>query len=90
LEPEDFQSLGAFECYAQLVAGSAVQPWCSVRSLPPSEPITDPALVRTTSRLAYGVDRAVVEHDLRQLVGHRPTMDSDDLTPRRRGKGGSV
>lgn len=33
LDPEDFQSLGAFECYAQLVAGGSVQPWCSARTL---------------------------------------------------------
>ena len=43
LDPEDFQSLGAFQCYAQLVAGAAVQPWCSGSTLPPSKPLSDPA-----------------------------------------------
>ncbi|MGA8352882.1 MAG: hypothetical protein WB698_01785 [Solirubrobacteraceae bacterium] len=90
LDPEDFQSLGAFEAYAQLVASAAVQPWCSLRSLPPGEPMTDPALVRTTSRIAYGCDRAAVEAELQALfLGARGVSD-DDLAPRRRNTGGGV
>lgn len=84
LAPEDFQSLGAFQCYAQLVARAAVQPWCSLRSLPPGEPITDPALVRTTSRLAYGRDRAAVEAELQALFLGAGGVSGDDLAPRRR------
>jgi Type IV secretion-system coupling protein DNA-binding domain len=86
LQPEDFQGLGAFAGYAQLVAGGAVQPWCSLRTLSPSEPISDPATVRAASRAAYGVDRREIEADLeRRLLGRQPT--SDDLTPRRRQTG---
>jgi Type IV secretion-system coupling protein DNA-binding domain len=87
LDPEDFQSLGAFEAYAQLVASAAVQPWCSLRSLPPGEPSTDPALVRTTSRLAYGRDRAAVEAELQALFFGARVTGGDDLAPRRRGSG---
>lgn len=90
LDPEDFQSLGAFEAYAQLVASAAVQPWCSLRSLPPGEPSTDPALVRTTSRLAYGRDRAAVEAELQALFFGARSVNGDDLAPRRRDMGGSV
>ena len=36
LDPEDFQNLGAFECYAQLVASAAVQPWCSAAACRPA------------------------------------------------------
>jgi Type IV secretory system Conjugative DNA transfer/TraM recognition site of TraD and TraG len=90
LDPEDFQSLGAFQGYAQLVARAAVQPWCSLRSLPPGEPSTDPALVRTTSRLAYGRDRAAVEAELHRLFFGRSEADGDDLAPRRRDTGGSL
>jgi hypothetical protein len=86
LLPEDFQGLGAFEGYAQLVVKAAVQPWCSLRTLPASEPCSDPALVRTTSRLAYGVDRTVIEAELAQLSPGRPAMTDDDLTPRKRGR----
>ncbi len=90
LAPEDFQSLGAFRCYAQLVARGAVQPWCSARTVLPGKPLSDPALVRTASRDAYGVDRAEVEADLHQLFfGHRQTA-GDDLAPRRRATGGAV
>jgi hypothetical protein len=84
LDPEDFQSLGAFEAYGQLVASAAVQPWCSLRSLPPSEPSTDPALVRATSRLAYGRDRAAVEAELQALFFGDRGAAGDDLAPRRR------
>ena len=90
LDPEDFQSLGAFEAYAQLVANAAIQPWCSLRGLPPGEPSTDPALVRTTSRLAYGRDRAAVEAELQALFFGARGVSGDDLAPRRRGPGESV
>jgi hypothetical protein len=87
LGAEDFQSLGAFETYAQLVARNAVQPWCSLRTLPAPPPCSDPATVRAASRTAYGVDRAYIEADLQRLFGGRKTTDDDDLTPRRRTDG---
>jgi hypothetical protein len=84
LDPEDFQSLGAFQCYAQLVAGTALQPWCSARTLPSGEPTSDPAVVRSASRHAYGVDRAEIEADLHRLFLSRRQGEGDDLAPRRR------
>jgi hypothetical protein len=90
LDPDDFQSLGAFEAYAQAVAGATVQPWCSLRSSPPSTPTTDPALVRAASRLAYGVDRAAVEAELQRLYLGRSESGADDLAPRRRSTGDGV
>jgi hypothetical protein len=88
LEPADFQSLGAYQAYAQLVAGGAIQPWASIATLPPSEPISDPLAVRAASRERYGVNRAEVEAELRELfVGDQKTS-SDDLSPRRRKQGG--
>jgi hypothetical protein len=83
LAPEDFQSLGAFQCYAQLVAGSAVQPWCSAATVLPGLPFSDPALVRTASRETYGVDRAEIEADLHELFFGRQSA-GDDLAPRKR------
>ena len=83
LEVEDFQSLGAFQGYAQLVAKGAVQPWCSALTLPAAQPLSDPVVVRAASRAAYGVDRATVEAELHQLVGGRQGA-GDDLRPRRR------
>jgi hypothetical protein len=89
LDPEDFQGLGAFECYAQLVAGAAVQPWCSGRTLPPSQPTSDPAVVRAASRAAYGTPRAEVEADIQALVVPK-RQRVDDLSPRRRDHGGGL
>jgi Type IV secretory system Conjugative DNA transfer len=88
LTPEDFQSLGAFECYVQTVARSTVQPWCSARTLPPSQPISDPTKVRAASRETYGVNRTEIEADLQVLFGRR-RVDGDDLKPRRRTSGDS-
>lgn len=83
LAPEDLQSLGAFECYVQLVAAGAVQPWCSARTRPPSPVRSDPDAVRALSARAFGVDRAAVETELRELFTGRHR--GDDLSPRRRG-----
>jgi len=88
LDPEDFQSLGAFQCYAQLMAGAALQPWCSTRTLPAGQPTSDPALIRAASREAYGTDRADIEADLHHLIFRRPSTNGDDLEPRRRDNGG--
>lgn len=84
LAPEDFGSLGAFQAYAQLVAGQSIQPWCSLETLRATEPLSDPADVRAASRARYGVDRADVEAELHELFEGRPS-DGDDLMPRRRG-----
>lgn len=89
LDPEDFASLAAFEFYAQLVAKGAVQPWCSARSLPPDDPISDPEVVRAASRAAYGCPRQEIEDEIRNLASaHRPTV-ADDLGPKRRSVGGA-
>lgn len=90
LAPEDFADLDAFHFYAQLVARGAVQPWCSGRSLPADEPISDPDLIRTTSRHHYGQARDLVEAELRALVfGNRSGGDGGDLAPKRRSGGSS-
>lgn len=88
LAAEDFQSLGAFQCYTQLVVKAAVQPWCSAATVLPGKPISDPAAIRAASRTAYGVDRAEVEADLHELLFGQRQTDRDDLAPRRRGDGG--
>lgn len=84
LDPEDFVSLGAFQCYAQLVAQGAIQPWFSVGTLPQGQPFSDPAMIRAASRGSYGADRAVVEAELHQLLFGRRATEGNDLAPRRR------
>jgi hypothetical protein len=87
LDPEDFLGLGAFEFYAQLLAGGTIQPWCSGRSLPPADPISDPATIRAASRHAYGRSRIEVEAAISILASgaKQSSRDASDLTPRRRG-----
>lgn len=84
LAPEDFQSLGAFQAYAQLVANDAVQPWCSLETLPPPTQVSDPDAVRLASRERYGTTRAEVEAELHKLFFGRSETTADDLTPRQR------
>ena len=75
----------------QLVAKSAVQPWCSASTVPPGKSISDPALIRAASRGTYGVDRAKIEADLYRLFsGPPPEHEGDDLPPRRRDRGSGV
>ncbi len=90
LEPEDFQSLSAYHCYVQLLARNSVQPWCSARTLLPDSSLSDPALIRTTSRNAYGIDRNVVEAAIRELAYGRKTESTDDLGRRRRSNGDTL
>jgi hypothetical protein len=88
LEPEDFQSLGVYQAYAQLVSDGTVQPWCSIRTQLPEKPISDPKVVRAASAERYGVEREEVEASIRQLVQRQSKADNDDIGPRRRVRGG--
>jgi len=87
LDSEDFGGLGAYECYVQLVADNAVQPWASGRSLPPPPKVSDPEVVRAASRANFGRDRSEVDADIERLIsGGRTSAESaDDLAPRLRG-----
>jgi hypothetical protein len=66
LTAEDLQGLGRFEIVAQLAAGQQVAPPVTARTLP--APLTTgaaaEAVARSTQR--YGVDRAVVEAEIRE------------------------
>ena len=96
LGTEDFGSLGTYQFYAQLMAGGAVQPWCSGRSLPPSKKTSDRTAVAAASRQRYGTPAAEIDAALEQLVAAyqtrlgRTTTDApsetrtDDLAPKRR------
>lgn len=86
LGAEDFRELGVFEVYAQLVAGGAVQPWCSARTLPASPPNGDVGRVREASRGRYGVDRHSVDAEIEGLTQGRRKL-GDDLAPQRRASG---
>ena len=81
LDPEDFQSLGAFQAYAQLVAREAVQPWCSLATLPRRSRSATRRWSAPHRAERYGVDRATVEAELQALVIGRQSKDHDDLKP---------
>ena len=93
LGTEDFTSLGAYQFYGQLVAGGAVQPWCSGQSLAPSPATGDEAALRAASRQRYGIPVADIDAALEQLVTPKRQSTrhpANDLAPkRRRTSGGS-
>jgi hypothetical protein len=80
---DDLRELPAFEIYAQLVAGGAVQPWCSAKTLPPATATGSAGDVVERSRARYGVDRRTVDRAIEQLL-NGATSDASDLAPRRR------
>jgi hypothetical protein len=84
LAPEDFRTLAAFEAYAQLVAGDAVQPWLSLRTLPAPPASSDADQVRQLSRERYATSVAHVDRELAQL---RDGDREGDFGPRRRTGG---
>ena len=75
LQHSDFQRLGRYEAYAQLVVGSEVTDYASIRTLPMPSPISDPAAVREMSRLRYGRPVDEVEAEIRKLVEGDPADD---------------
>jgi hypothetical protein len=91
LDAEDFTSLAAFECYVQLVADDAVQPWASGRTLPPPDVISNPDLVRAASQVNYGTPIAEVNAEIEALVTGNHDRAGSDLGPRpRRRAAGTV
>lgn len=86
LEPEDFQSLPVFEAYAQVVAGGAVQPWCSLRTAPAPPATSDTEGVARRSRDRYGIAPSVVDEAIKRL---RDGSAVSDFGPRRRAGGRS-
>jgi hypothetical protein len=86
---EDLRELPAFEIYAQLVAGGAVQPWCSAKTLPPAQVISKVDDVIQRSRTRHGVDRLEVDRAIEQLLGGAKS-DASDIAPRRRDDRGTA
>jgi len=83
-EPEDFTGLGAFECYLQLMADDAVQPWCSGKTLPPPPEISHPGRIRAISQRRFGVRATEVDAGIQAVLAGRSNGPEDDLAPRRR------
>lgn len=81
---DDFQTLAAFEAYAQIVSDGSVQPWLSLRTLPPPPAISSAREVGDLSRERYATSVAQVDRELEELRFGKP---ADDLGPKRRHGG---
>lgn len=83
-EAEDFMSLGAFECYLQLLANDTVQPWCSGKTAPAPPATSDAARLRALSQRRYGRPAQEVDAAIQATLTGPATSTADDLSPRRR------
>jgi hypothetical protein len=68
LDPIDFTALGQYEVYASLYASSQVSPYALGRTLPPTEPVTNPEVLRQRSRERYGQPLDAVEAGFADLM----------------------
>jgi hypothetical protein len=102
LTSDDFTSLDAFHFYTQLTQAGAVGPWCSGRSLPPSDQsqmdraTASVETVRASSRSRYAtpvddIDKALLElvtpNSRHGSAASTPPADND-LQPKRRTRRG--
>jgi hypothetical protein len=88
LTQADFESLPAFQAYAQLLSNNSPGSWVSLstEALPPR--LRDPAAVRARSRSRYGQPLSEIEADLNGLTTHGSTTDeSIGRVPRSQTKG---
>lgn len=85
---DDLRELAPFEAYAQLFAQGATQPWCSLRTLAPSPPCSDPELIRQRSREQFGTASREVDAAIEQLLRGGELSAADDIAPRRRANRG--
>ncbi len=89
LAADDFAGLGAYEFYAQLVSGNAVQPWCSGRSVAPTPAAAEPIGVRRHALERHGVPANEIDQRLTDLLIGGPPSEPTDIGPRPRRRGGS-
>ena len=68
LTPGDFEKLPVHHIYAKLVHNGQVSDWMSGETLPPSEPTSDPSVLRQLSRERYGMAASEVEAELRGII----------------------
>jgi Type IV secretory system Conjugative DNA transfer len=90
LSADDVQHLPAYEAYVRLVGNGAVQPWCSIRTLPADAPTTDADAIRRASRERYGRPVHEIDAALAELAGQQTVRTVDDLAPRLRPRKGDV
>ena len=71
----DFESLPAFQAYAQLLSNNSPGSWVSLSTQPLPPRLRDPAIVRARSRRRYGQPLSEIEADLNGLATQTSTSD---------------
>ncbi|GEK80129.1 type IV secretory system conjugative DNA transfer family protein [Agrococcus baldri] len=75
LTAEDFQSLGPFEIYANLVAGGAPAGWLAARTLPPANESGHADIIRRVNRERFSGDAAPSD-----ATAHAPEPETATVT----------
>ncbi|MEX3516382.1 type IV secretion system DNA-binding domain-containing protein [Corynebacterium camporealensis] len=68
LEPADFQLLGKYQIYANLMQSGKATDWFSATTLPPARPIQDGSDLFASSHASYGVCASETEAELLDLL----------------------
>jgi hypothetical protein len=84
LAAEDFMALGRYEVYASLFTDGQATGYASGRTLPPSEPCSDPDQLRRSSRERYGQSLDQTEAGFANLAASAADATQDTLGRRRR------
>lgn len=87
LDSEDFQYLGRFSIYTNLMQQGHSTGWFSARTLPPEPPTQSPAELRARSSTRYGRDANEVDRAVLDIVGREQqtkTQRPEDGIGRRR------
>lgn len=89
LEPADFETLPAFQAYAQILHQNTPGPWVSVTTTKMPDPVRSAASIRRRSRERYGQPLSEVEADLLSLTERRTVRESFGRTKRSDTEGGT-
>ena len=84
LAAEDFMALGRYEVYASLFTDGQATGYASGRTLPPSEPCSDPEQLLRSSRERYGQPLDQTEAGFADLASSASDAAQDPLGRRRR------
>lgn len=86
LVADDFESLPAFQAYAQLLSDNTAGPWVSLSTQALPKPMRTAASVRSRSQARFGQPLSKIEADLLSLV-ETPSSSGDSLGRSRRSRG---
>jgi hypothetical protein len=84
LKPEDFMSLPRFHTYASINQSGRNTGWVSGKTLPMSDPLRNPTVLKAKSSMRYGKSGKEVEQEYLEMLAECKSVEIDveaDVTP---------